>query len=414
MIVKKLAMILGAGKGQVPIIDLCHKYNWNVLVVSVKGDYPGFDIAEYCEYIDVRNKEEILNIAKKYEIDAILSDQLDEAVPTMAYISGKMGLCGIPYEVAIKLRDKKIMKQEAEKVGINTAKFCAISNLEEALREVKNLKFPVVVKPADSSASRGVCKVCSIDELAESIQVAKQYSRNGEIIIEEYIQGRYFSVDAFAYNGKITNLDIGYVRDFNSVDQFILKETINVNVLDATCDPIAKKVLDTNKLLFEEFQYSLGIAHAEYVVDETNTVYLIEAAGRGGGGNISSDLVPAATGIQVTDLYVRIMLGMEIDEELIISKNAAGYLFFLLPDGVIKEVEGKEEILQIPEVFKTFLDDIEIGNFTKGIKDKSSRNGPILYTAKTLDECRRCVEKIKKILKVKVLTDKGLVDAIWD
>lgn len=87
----------------------------------------------------------------------------------------------------------------------------------------------------------GVCKVCSIDELAESIQVAKQYSRNGEIIIEEYIQGRYFSVDAFAYNGKITNLDIGYVRDFNSVDQFILKETINVNVLDATCDPIAKK-----------------------------------------------------------------------------------------------------------------------------------------------------------------------------
>lgn len=89
MIVKKLAMVLGAGKGQVPIIDLCHKYNWNVLVVSVKGDYPGFDIAEYCEYIDVRNKEEILNIAKKYEIDAILSDQLDEAVPTMAYISGK-------------------------------------------------------------------------------------------------------------------------------------------------------------------------------------------------------------------------------------------------------------------------------------------------------------------------------------
>ena len=63
MIVKKLAMVLGAGKGQVPIIDLCHKYNWNVLVVSVKGDYPGFDIAEYCEYIDVRNKEEILNIA---------------------------------------------------------------------------------------------------------------------------------------------------------------------------------------------------------------------------------------------------------------------------------------------------------------------------------------------------------------
>ena len=52
---KKLAMVLGAGKGQVPIIDLCHKYNWNVLVVSVKGDYPGFDIAEYCEYIDVRN-----------------------------------------------------------------------------------------------------------------------------------------------------------------------------------------------------------------------------------------------------------------------------------------------------------------------------------------------------------------------
>lgn len=412
--VKKLAMVLGAGKGQIPIIDLCHKYNWNVLVVSTKGNYPGFEIAEYCEYIDVRNKEEVLNIAKKYKIDAILSDQLDEAVPTMAYVSEKMGLCGIPYKVAIKLRDKKIMKEEAHKVGINTAKFCVISLVEEALKEVENLKFPVIVKPADSSASRGVCKVDSIDELAQCIQIAKQYSRNGKIIIEEYIQGRYFSVDAFAYNGKFTNLDIGYVHNFNSIDQFISKETINVNVLDAVSDPIAKKVLDTNKALFEAFQYSFGIAHAEYVVDENETVYLIEAAGRGGGGNISSDLVPAATGIQIIELYVRKMLGMEIDENLIISKKAAGNLFFLLPEGIIKEVEGKEEILQIPEVFKSFLDDIEVGNSTKGIKDKSSRNGPILYTAETFDECRSCVEKIKKILKVKVLTDKGMVNAIWD
>lgn len=411
---KRLAMVLGAGKGQVPIIELCHKYGWNVLVVSIEGNYPGFEMAEYCEYIDVRDKEKILDIAQTYEIDAILSDQLDEAVPTMAYVSEKMRLRGIPYDVALKLRDKKTMKEEAQRAGINTAKFYAITSMREALEAIKNLKLPVVVKPADSSASRGVSKVCCADELEESVRFAQQYNRNGKIIIEEYIEGSYFSVDTFAYQGRITNLDIGYVRDFTTVDQFILKETINVNVLDAVSDPIAKKVLDTNKYLFEAFQFPAGIAHAEYVVDKSNTVYLIEAAGRGGGGNISSDLVPTATGIQVTDLYVRMMLGMEIDENLPILRRAAGYLFFLLPDGVITEVDGKEEIQQMPEVFKTFLDDVEIGKHTKGIKDKSSRNGPILYTAKTLAECRNCVEKIQKILKVKVLTDKGVVNAIWD
>ncbi len=110
---KKLAMVLGAGRGQIPVIDLCHEYGWEVLAVSVRGDYPGFKVAEYCEYIDIRDKERVLETGRNYGIDAVVSDQLDEAVPTAAYVAERMGLSGIPYEVVLRFTDKYIMRKVA-------------------------------------------------------------------------------------------------------------------------------------------------------------------------------------------------------------------------------------------------------------------------------------------------------------
>ena len=58
-------MILGAGIGQIPFINLLKERGCYVIAVSVKGNYPGFEIADKCYYVDTRDKEAILEIARE-------------------------------------------------------------------------------------------------------------------------------------------------------------------------------------------------------------------------------------------------------------------------------------------------------------------------------------------------------------
>lgn len=73
---KKKAMILGAGIGQIPFINLLKERGCYVIAVSVKGNYPGFEIADKCYYVDTRDKEAILEIAREEGIDIITQIRL--------------------------------------------------------------------------------------------------------------------------------------------------------------------------------------------------------------------------------------------------------------------------------------------------------------------------------------------------
>ena len=61
---QKKVMILGAGEGQLPFINICRKKGYYVIVVSIPGQYPGFKIADKSYYIDTRDKDAILQVAE--------------------------------------------------------------------------------------------------------------------------------------------------------------------------------------------------------------------------------------------------------------------------------------------------------------------------------------------------------------
>ena len=86
----KKIMIIGAGAGQVPIIQQSQSRGLYTIVVSPKGNYPGIEIADLHINEDIYNKDKLVDIAKLYEVDYVISDQSDFAVPTIAYISEKL------------------------------------------------------------------------------------------------------------------------------------------------------------------------------------------------------------------------------------------------------------------------------------------------------------------------------------
>ncbi len=411
----KKIMILGAGRGQIPLMELCHKYGAYVIAVSPKGDYPGFKICDEPFFEDIKNKESVLAKAKELSIDAILTDQLDQSVPTVAYVAEKMGLPGISYDVALKFTNKYLMRTSAEKIGINVPKSRLIKNLEDVKSILRNneLHFPLIMKPVDGSASNGIFQVNSLNEIIEHFSYTQSYSNTRTIILEQYIEGDEFVVESYTHNYQVTNLMVGHRDYFNIPGTFIPSATVFQDALHANSE-IEKQLMHLNENLVKGFNLKFGITHGEFIVEKkTGIIYLVEIAARGGGVFISSEIIPAASSVNANELLVKDALGI-YNDEIHIRKGAAAYFCYLLPEGTITKIEGTEEVSALSGVRKAFFDNIELGQKVSLIRDKSSRKGPIVVQGKTKSDCYAILEKIKEKLKIELENPTKETRIIWD
>ena len=113
-------MILGAGIYQVPLIETAKKMGLYTIVVSIPGNYPGFEIADQVYYENTVDEEKILEIAKKERIKGIVTTGTDVCVKTIGRVCDAMGLNGLSYEASKVAVDKMLMKSRYEEFGVRT------------------------------------------------------------------------------------------------------------------------------------------------------------------------------------------------------------------------------------------------------------------------------------------------------
>jgi len=407
-------MILGAGTCQVPIIRKAQEMGFYTIVVSVSGNYPGFFVADKYFEIDLREKEEILKVAKKEKICGILTDQTDIPVLTVGFVAEKLGLPGIGYDCSLRFTNKFQMRQYCEKINVPVPAHYNASTLTEACNYAKKVGFPLMVKPVDSQGSRGVSRIDNPTELENKIVAALGYSACHEVILEQFIpDGNEVVVQGFVSDYESTNLVVGDRYYFEIPDFFIPKQTLFPSLLP---ESLQQKILEINYHLITNFAPKFGITHSEYLVNPvTGSIYLVETAIRGGGVFISSDLVPMACGVNVGELLIKCATGTPNVRISPYKKenNAAGYVCFYLPEGVIRSVEGIEKVMSLAGVKKAHLDDIQIGEKIGPLRDKTMRLGPILVAGKDRTELHATIEKVKDTLKIDVETPSGIRGIEW-
>lgn len=412
----KKVMILGAGRGQIPIMEICRKYGWYIITVSPKGDYPGLQVADKVYFLNVIDKDAVLRAAITENIQAILTDQLDVAVQTVAYVAEKMGLPGITLDVALKFTNKCIMREEARNIGINVPQSITVACLEDLLSIMNHgnsFEFPLMMKPVDSDASRGVYKVNNINDIIAKFADSKAASGAGAVILEQYVEGKEYVVDAFTRDFEVTNLVVGHRDYFRVPDTFIPNATVFVDALSAD-SALEMRLKAINKQLVEGFGLKFGITHGEYIYNEKeDKIYLVEIAARGGGVFISSDLIPAASGVDANDLLVREALGIEERNEINLQTGASAYFCYLTPKGIVSRLKGIDDVHKMTNVIKAYFDNIYPGMVTDDIVNKSSRKGPILVKGRTKADCYATIECVKSVLDIEVTEQNQTYSVIW-
>lgn len=398
---KKKVMIIGAGAGQVPIIECCKKHGLETLVVSPVGAYPGIDKADIHIEEDIYNVERLIEIGRKEKISYVISDQSDYAVPIVAKIAEKLSLSGNSSYVSETYTFKSKFRQFCKDNDIPSPNAYIIKKGQK-ISELPVINYPVLVKPSDSQGSRGISKIDNSSQLEKSLDLAFSFSKKGYAVIEDFFEGKEIVCEGFVINGIYYNVAFGDREYFNIPEKFIPSKTIFPSTIPYE---IKKKIIENEKKIATLLKPNFGIVHSEYIVNGKGDFVVIESALRGGGVYIASHLIPFTTGVDLTEVLYQAMIGnsKQVIDILTHKKNlsVAEYLCFYLKEGIVTEI-SKFNRYHFPDVKIIEIDNINAGDIINKFEHKGQRKGPILIVSKSFQALKDSELKIKEALKINI------------
>lgn len=240
----KKILILGIGHAQVDAIKHCKDLGFTVLTCSNTDNGPGKAYTDKFELIDVTDYKGVLDYSIENNIDVIYSVGSDVAMPTVSFVSEKLNLpCFISHDIANVCNSK----HELRKILGNDNEYNVNYQVLEKGTENIKLGYPFIMKPVDSQGQRGVVLVRNEVEFKEKFKRSLGYSKIKKVIIEEFVDGKEVSVNAYVVNGKLV---YSIISDRISWPQFdggiIHKHQVPSKISNKVIDTkLQKLVIDT-------------------------------------------------------------------------------------------------------------------------------------------------------------------------
>ena len=203
---KKKILILGAGRQQVPLITAAIGMQLEVHVCSIQGNYPGIEIAPNFYEVDISDSIAVFELAKEIGIHGIITTGTDVCLESIGVVVDGLNLPGTCLESSKSCLNKTLMKERFSRFNVPTASYALIESVESGTEFFNSHSSACVIKPADSSGSRGVNRIESSSEILAALVDAQKYSASGEIIIEEWLEGEEFGAQAIIIDGKLKKL----------------------------------------------------------------------------------------------------------------------------------------------------------------------------------------------------------------
>lgn len=394
--------MIGAGIGQIYLSKKIKQRGDYLIVVTLPGYQPVIEIADKVCYCDVFDKDGVLRIARQECVDAVISDQNDTMMPTVAFVAENMNLPGLRIVQVEAYCNKNHYRDNCDKLGIPAPKHVEVHEMKIPT-EFFSVPFPWIVKPADSQSSVGVEKVSSEEECIVALGKAIGYSKTGSAILEEFFSGQELVAEGFIYQGRYYNLGFADRKYFKLNRLFIPSQTIFPSSLG---NNILAKINDCEQRMAGHVKPEFAIVHSEYLYNsQTGEFCVVESALRGGGVYISSHLVPLYSGIDINETLLDCICGKRIDMDAVMSKRnnkAAGYVCFYLPEGTITNVNGMEAAANLPFVKMMCVDDVKVGKIASALTHKGQRLGPIIVTGDDRLDVEKNITRLKNTIEVTI------------
>ena len=202
---KPSLLILGAGLMQRPAIQAAKSLGCQVVLVDGNPQALCVPEADLFVHLDLKDKEGIkelaLQLLSQGSLQGVFTAGTDFSA-TVSYVGEACGFSVHSYQAACNASDKALMRGCFQKASVPSPGFTEMASCfseHDVLHQ-----YPLVVKPVDNMGGRGCRLAGNQQELVAAIQDAQAHSRSGRAIVEEYMEGPEFSIDALVYNGTVT------------------------------------------------------------------------------------------------------------------------------------------------------------------------------------------------------------------
>ena len=186
---KKL-LLLGGSSQQIAAIETAKRLGYYTVLCDYLKDNPGQYHADTFYLVSTTDKEAVLEVARKEHVDGVLAYASDPAAPTAAYVAQQLGLPGNPYDSVEILCNKDRFRAFLAENDFCTPKARSYNNPEDVIADLKStvFSFPVIIKPVDSSGSKGVARIDNLNGIEKKMDSAMAYSRCKRLIVEEFVE----------------------------------------------------------------------------------------------------------------------------------------------------------------------------------------------------------------------------------
>ncbi|BDA65092.1 ATP-grasp domain-containing protein [Actinomyces capricornis] len=389
------ALILGASPLQVPMIRRARELGIRTVVVDMDPQAPGVALADEFHPISTNDVEAVTALARERGVDGVTTVGTDMPVRSIAAATQALGLPGLSEHTALICTDKGLMAQAFAQAGLPHPAFETLSTIEELQAAQERFERPFILKPLDSSGSRGVVQVDPATDLRQAFDYAMASARSGRILIEELLVGPEISCEVLCIDG-VAHVVALTDKATTGAPHFVETGHTQPAVLNEdTSAAVHRLIADTTR--------AMGItdspAHIEMILTSSGP-RLVELGARPAGDFVSSHLVPLSTGLDFIGLILRQACGERISPPQ--PQALAGAIrFFRTRTGTVTGFSGIEQARALPGV-QEVIPLVEPGHRVTGLHSSTDRLGLVIARGRDHDEAARIGEAARELITVEV------------
>jgi biotin carboxylase len=395
--VKPVAIVLGGTNPHKGLIKKLKLRGYYTLLIDYLPNPPAASESDEHIQESTLDTEKVLKICQERKANLVIASCVDQANITASFVSEKLDLPR-PYssKLASMIGNKISMKQKMYHHGIPTANFVTVKKGEKA--NIKDLEFPLVVKPSDTNGSKGVRKVENVNELNIALPVAVELSREKEAIIERFIEGDEIGIDCFIDHQEAHVLSTHKKRKPFLKDGSVIFSIGSISPPPLTVSQNAQIAEVANKIA-NAFGFKNTPLLIQAIINE-DEINVVEFAPRIGGG-LNFRKIELFTGFDILNASIDSFLNLPVTvktrkPDFYYSEN---HLYTC--EGIFGEIIGFEALVESGVVEEFYL------NKTKGSKifpgnASKDRAGSYIVKGATIGEIK---EKIKLVMQHVVVID---------
>ena len=341
---QKKIMFLGGSVFQLSAIRYAKARGHYVITCDYKSENPGHQYADEFYNISTTNQEAVLKLAENLHIDGIVAYASDPAAPTQAYVANKLGLPSNPYSSVNVLARKDLFRDFLKRHNFLVPESASFYQYEAAEKWAQNLNFPIIIKPVDSSGSKGVTKIQKIEDFNQAFNHALYFSREKKVIVEEFFMREGYQVagDGFVVNGQLV-FTCWANEHFDKLCNTLVP--IGESFPSIMSDYTLKQAWSETQRLIDLLGINTGAFNFDFHYNAHGDFSFLELGPRNG-GNLIPEVIKYATGVDLIRYTVDAALGFDCSDLTMVNTKGyySSYMIHATENGSFEDIRYSNSI----------------------------------------------------------------------